>query len=130
MTSKQKKRARLTAVEKIPIGVSSCLVGEKVRYDGGHKLDPFVTEGLGRFFNYIAVCPEVEYGLPVPRETLRLVGDPASPRLVESRTGIDHTEGMRRWADAKLDARPLRLYLQEPLTQLRVERGENLLDER
>jgi uncharacterized protein YbgA (DUF1722 family)/uncharacterized protein YbbK (DUF523 family) len=49
------------------------------------------------------VCPEVEYGLPVPRETLRLTGDPASPRLVASRTGKDHTEGMERWAEAKLN---------------------------
>jgi uncharacterized protein YbgA (DUF1722 family)/uncharacterized protein YbbK (DUF523 family) len=49
------------------------------------------------------VCPEVEYGLPIPRETLRLMGAPASPRLVTSRTGIDHTEGMQRWAEMKLD---------------------------
>jgi uncharacterized protein YbgA (DUF1722 family)/uncharacterized protein YbbK (DUF523 family) len=90
-------------IAKIKIGVSSCLLGEKVRYDGGHKLDRYITETLGQFFEYVPVCPEVEYGLPVPRETLRLVGDPASPRLVTSRTGVDHTEGMQRWAETKLN---------------------------
>ncbi len=92
----------VNSVEKIKIGVSSCLLGQKVRYDGGHKLDRYITETLGQFFEYVPVCPEVEYGLPVPRETLRLVGDPASPRLVMIRTGVDHTEGMLRWAEGKL----------------------------
>ncbi len=87
----------------IKIGVSSCLLGEKVRYDGGHKLDRYITETLGRFFEYVAVCPEVEYGLRIPREALRLVGDPASPRLVTIRSGVDHTDGMQRWAESKLD---------------------------
>ncbi len=90
-------------MEKIKIGISTCLLGEKVRYDGGHKLDRFITETLGRYFEYIPVCPEVEYGLPVPRESLRLLGDPVSPRLVTSRSGIDHTGGMKRWAEKRLD---------------------------
>ena len=90
-------------MEKITIGVSSCLLGEKVRYDGGHKLDRYITGTLGQFFEYVPVCPEVEYGLPIPRESLRLVGDPASPRLLTTRTGVDHTEGMQRWAETKLD---------------------------
>ena len=89
--------------DKIKIGVSSCLLGEKVRYDGGHKLDHYITETLGRFFEYVPVCPEVEYGLTIPREALRLVGDPASPRLVTVRSGVDHTDGMRRWAERKLN---------------------------
>jgi uncharacterized protein YbgA (DUF1722 family)/uncharacterized protein YbbK (DUF523 family) len=90
-------------VEKIKIGISTCLLGGKVRYDGGHKLDRYITETLGQYFDYVPVCPEVEYGLPVPREPLRLVGDPASPRLLTTRTGIDHTEGMGRWAEDRLD---------------------------
>ncbi len=90
-------------IDKIKIGISSCLAGQRVRYDGGHKLDRYITETLGQYFQYVPVCPEVEYGLPVPRESLRLVGDPASPRLVTSRTGIDHTQGMKRWAEKKLD---------------------------
>jgi uncharacterized protein YbbK (DUF523 family) len=79
------------------------LLGEKVRYDGEHKLDRYITETLGRYLEYVPVCPEVEYELPIPREPMRLVGDPTSPRLVTVRTKIDHTEGMRRWADKKLD---------------------------
>lgn len=61
-------------------------------------MERFLTDTLGRFVEYIPVCPEVEYGLPVPREALRLVGDPESPRLVTSRTNVDHTEGMKQWA--------------------------------
>lgn len=88
--------------EKIRIGVSSCLLGNNVRYDGGHRHDPVLTETLGRFFELVPVCPEVECGLGVPRETLRLVGDPAQPRLVTSGTGIDHTARMVAWAAQKV----------------------------
>ncbi len=90
-------------MERIKIGISTCLLGEKVRYDGGHKLDRYITETLGQYFNYVPVCPEVEYRLPIPRESLRLVGNPASPRLLTTRTGVDHTEGMNRWAERRLD---------------------------
>lgn len=90
-------------MEKIPIGVSSCLLGNNVRYDGGHKHDRYLTGTLGRWFDWVPVCPEVEYGLPVPRDTLRLVGDPENPRLVMPRTGVDHTEGMRAWAGERLE---------------------------
>jgi len=89
-------------MEKIKIGISSCLLGEKVRYDAGHKLDRYIADTLGQYFEWVSVCPEVEYGLPVPREPMHLVGDPGSPRLVTIRTGIDHTEGMFRWAEEKL----------------------------
>jgi uncharacterized protein YbgA (DUF1722 family)/uncharacterized protein YbbK (DUF523 family) len=85
-------------MEKVRIGVSSCLLGEKVRYDGGHKLDRYITRTLGRHFQLVGVCPEVEYGLPVPREPMHLSGNPDTPRLVTIRTGIDHTDGMRAWA--------------------------------
>jgi uncharacterized protein YbgA (DUF1722 family)/uncharacterized protein YbbK (DUF523 family) len=89
-------------MEKIKIGTSACLLGEKVRYDGGHRLDQYITETLGRYFEWVQVCPEVEYGLPVPREAMHLTGEPASPRLVTVRTGIDHTDGMIKWAADKL----------------------------
>jgi uncharacterized protein YbbK (DUF523 family) len=89
-------------MRRIRIGVSACLLGEKVRYDGGDKRDLYVTETLGRIFEYVSVCPEVDYGLSVPREALRLVGDPASPRLIAIETGADHTGGMRRWAEMRL----------------------------
>jgi len=89
--------------ERIKVLVSACLLGEKVRYDGGHKRDLFLNETLGPFVEWVRVCPEVDSGLPVPREAMRLVGDPTSPRLVTNRTGIDHTERMERWAKSRLD---------------------------
>ncbi|MCE5312733.1 MAG: DUF523 and DUF1722 domain-containing protein [Nitrospiraceae bacterium] len=85
----------------IRLGISACLLGEKVRYDGGHKIDRYLKDTLGMYVEWVPVCPEVEYGLPVPRESLRLVGDPASPRMVTTRTNIDHTEGMLRWASKR-----------------------------
>ena len=84
--------------EKIRIGLSTCLLGENVRYDGGHKRDRFVTDTLGQFLEFVPVCPEMECGLGVPRESMRLVGNPESPRLVTNRTKIDHTERMVDWA--------------------------------
>jgi uncharacterized protein YbgA (DUF1722 family)/uncharacterized protein YbbK (DUF523 family) len=82
----------------IRLGISSCLLGEMVRYDGGHKLDRYLRDVLGEFVEYVPVCPEAEVGLGTPREAMRLVGDPAAPRLVTVRTGIDHTDRMRTWA--------------------------------
>jgi len=90
-------------MEKIRIGISRCLLGDKVRYDGGHKHDLYITDTLGQYFEWVPVCPEVEYGLPIPREAMRLVGNPDSPRLLTVHTGINHTEGMQKWAEAKLD---------------------------
>lgn len=89
-------------MEKIKMGISTCLLGENVRYNGGHQLDRYLTDTLGNYFAYVPVCPEVEYGLPVPREAMRLVGKPENARLVTIKTGIDHTEGMLRWADKRL----------------------------
>ena len=68
--------------ERIPVGVSSCLLGEAVRYDGGHKHDRYVTGVLGRYFEYVAWCPEALAGLGVPRPPIRLAGDPDNPRAV------------------------------------------------
>jgi uncharacterized protein YbgA (DUF1722 family)/uncharacterized protein YbbK (DUF523 family) len=90
--------------ETIKLGISSCLLGNNVRYDGGHKLDRFLRDTLGEYVTFVPVCPEVECGLPVPRESMRLVGDPADPRLVTTRTGIDHTEQMKNWAQQRLKA--------------------------
>jgi len=87
---------------RVRIGVSSCLLGERVRYDGGHKRDGFLVDMLGRFVDYVPVCPEVEAGFGVPREAMRLVGDPRSPRLLTQKTKQDMTTRMRRWIDAKL----------------------------
>jgi uncharacterized protein YbgA (DUF1722 family)/uncharacterized protein YbbK (DUF523 family) len=89
-------------MDKVKIGVSTCLLGENVRYDAGHKLDRYITDTLGQYFEWVSVCPEVEYGLPVPREPMRLVGDPDSPHLVTIRTGVDYTASMLKWAEKKL----------------------------
>jgi uncharacterized protein YbgA (DUF1722 family)/uncharacterized protein YbbK (DUF523 family) len=85
-------------MEKIKLGISTCLLGENVRYDGGHKLDRFLTDTLGQYVEYVPVCPEVECGLPVPREAMHLEGDPDSPRLVTTRTKQDMTDRMVQWA--------------------------------
>src|SRR5512139_2920578 len=85
-------------MEKIKLGISTCLLGENVRYDGGHKLDRFLTNTLGRYVVYIPICPEVECGFGIPREAMHLEGDPASPRLVTSCTKRDMTDRMVRWA--------------------------------
>ncbi|MBN2034145.1 MAG: DUF523 and DUF1722 domain-containing protein [Deltaproteobacteria bacterium] len=89
-------------VEKIKVGISECLMGHQVRYDGGHKWDRFLTETLGRYVEYIPVCPEVECGLGIPREAMRLVGDHESPRLVTIRSGLDLTEKMLSWAGKRV----------------------------
>ncbi len=91
----------------IKMGVSACLLGEKVRYDGGHQWDRYLTGTLGQYFEFVPVCPEVEIGLPVPREALRLVGEAERPRLLTSRSGQDLTERMETWAAQRvLDLEP------------------------
>ena len=89
-------------MEKIKLGISTCLLGENVRYDGGHKLDRFLTDTLGQYVEYVSVCPEVECGLPIPRESMHLEGDPESPRLVTLRTKQDMTERMVNWAKKRV----------------------------
>ncbi|MHB8667604.1 MAG: YbgA family protein [Burkholderiales bacterium] len=67
---------------RIRLGISSCLLGEKVRFDGNHKHDSFLTGTLGQFFEWVPVCPEVAIGLGIPRPPIRLTGSPAAPRAV------------------------------------------------
>jgi uncharacterized protein YbgA (DUF1722 family)/uncharacterized protein YbbK (DUF523 family) len=87
----------------IRLGISTCLLGERVRYDGGHKLDRYLTGTLGQFFEWVPVCPEVEMGLPTPRESMRLVGDAEDPRLIAPKSGTDYTDRMKAWAQGRLD---------------------------
>lgn len=89
-------------MDKIRLGISACLTGQRVRYDGGHKLDHFLVDTLGPFVEFVPVCPEVECGLPVPRDAMHLEGDPADPRLITIRTRIDHTARMKKWAAKQL----------------------------
>ncbi len=95
--------SRAKAPEKVRLGISSCLLGEPVRYDGGHKRDAYLVDTLGRFVEWVPVCPEVECGLSVPREAMHLEGDPASPQLVTLRTHVDQTERMLVWARRRVE---------------------------
>jgi len=85
------------------LGISACLLGDEVRFDGGHKRDPFLVEILSPHVCWVRVCPEVEVGMGTPRETLRLTrGDDGAIRMVTTRTGIEHTESMSAWARKRL----------------------------
>ena len=91
----------------VRIGISSCLLGQEVRYDGGHKRDRFLLETLGPFVEWVAVCPEAELGLGTPREPIRLVrdaGEPDGVRLMTVKTGVDLTRRMRRFARERVRA--------------------------
>jgi uncharacterized protein YbgA (DUF1722 family)/uncharacterized protein YbbK (DUF523 family) len=88
----------------IRVGVSACLLGQRVRWDGGHKSDSFLIGTLGRYVEWVPVCPEVEVGLPVPRDTLRLVRRGEEVRMVMPRTGADNTRAMRAYAAQRVRA--------------------------
>ena len=85
------------------IGVSRCLLGEEVRYDGGHKRDQFLTDVLGRYVEWVPICPEVEAGIGTPREAMRLVGTPQHPRLVTIKSGTDHTRALETMATNRIE---------------------------
>jgi len=87
----------------IRIGVSACLLGKRVRYDGLEKLDLVVRDTLGSMFQLIPVCPEFELGLGVPREPIGLFGDPARPQLIGLDTGTDLTAKMEAWCAARVE---------------------------
>jgi uncharacterized protein YbgA (DUF1722 family)/uncharacterized protein YbbK (DUF523 family) len=89
-------------VSSIRLGVSACLLGQEVRFDGGHKRDRFLTDELGSHVDWVPVCPEVEVGMGTPRETLRLVRVGNGTRMVTTRTGIDYTDRMNQWARARV----------------------------
>lgn len=84
------------------LGISRCLLGDEVRFDGGHKRDNFLTDVLGPYVEWVPVCPEVEAGLGTPREAMRLVGDPQEPRLVTIKSGTDHTRALDTMATNRI----------------------------
>jgi uncharacterized protein YbgA (DUF1722 family)/uncharacterized protein YbbK (DUF523 family) len=88
----------------IRIGISACLLGEQVRFDGGHKRDAFLTETFGRFVEWVSVCPEVECGFGTPREAMRLVRVEQGVRLLTVKTGIDLTGPMERFSQSRVAA--------------------------
>ena len=89
--------------DKIKLGISTCLLGEKVRHDGGHKLDRYLVNVVGPFVEWVPICPEHECGLPIPRESMRLVRTDIGVRLLTGKTKIDHTEQLQSWAKNRLD---------------------------
>lgn len=82
----------------LKIGISSCLMGNSVRYDSGHKLDRLLIDALGSFVEYVPVCPESECGLGIPREPMRLEGDPENPRLMTISSRKEITSKMKKWS--------------------------------
>ena len=84
------------------VGVSACLLGEQVRYDGGHKRSATLVELIGPQVELVAVCPEVEVGMGTPREPLQLLRDARGTRMVTVRSGVDYTDRMNEWARARV----------------------------
>ncbi|MCL4191204.1 MAG: DUF523 and DUF1722 domain-containing protein [Thermoguttaceae bacterium] len=99
------KIAESDGMKPVRVGVSACLLGTAVRFNGGHQRSNYIAESLSHFVQYVPVCPEVEIGLGTPREAIRLrrshAGGPL--QLVGSRTGTDHTEAMQQYSSRKLD---------------------------
>ena len=101
LTSRQE--AENVIVDNQPrVGISQCLLGDEVRYDGGHKRDVFLTDVLAPFVEWVPVCPEVEAGLGTPREAMHLAGDPDAPRLLTIRTKIDHTASLQTFSQRRV----------------------------
>ncbi|HET9213040.1 MAG TPA: DUF523 and DUF1722 domain-containing protein [Thermoanaerobaculia bacterium] len=89
---------------KLRVGVSACLLGQEVRYNGGHKRDAFLTDTFGRYVEWVAICPEVEVGMGTPRPPIRLERRGDETRLVMPSTGEDYTDAMRSWAQRRVAA--------------------------
>jgi uncharacterized protein YbgA (DUF1722 family)/uncharacterized protein YbbK (DUF523 family) len=84
------------------VGVSSCLLGQEVRFDGGHKRDRYLTDVLAPYFEWVPVCPEVEVGMSTPRPAVRLVRREDEARMLEPASGKDWTHAMQSWARKRL----------------------------
>ncbi len=86
------------AFEKLKLGISSCLIGELVRYNGQHKRDNYIINVLGQFASWIPVCPEVEVGMGVPREPIRLVDEDGDIRVKTTKTQRDYTDALAKYS--------------------------------
>jgi len=102
----------------IRVGISTCLLGESVRWDGGHKRDRYLTDVLAAYFEWVPVCPEVEVGMEIPRPPVRLVREGDEARMVEPRSGRDWTRAMQGYA-----ARRLRTLAEEDLCGYVLKQG-------
>lgn len=88
----------------IKVGISSCVLGTQVRFDGGHKQSRFVVNELMPHFEFVSVCPEVGMGMPVPRPTIRLVSNQERIALVETKNpDREYTQGMLDYSEQKVD---------------------------
>jgi uncharacterized protein YbbK (DUF523 family) len=93
----------MKAKQPIKLGISSCLLGNNVRYDGGNKFEQYLSDAFGPFVEWTPVCPEVEAGLSVPREPMQLVADGGQTRLITFDTKRDRTEILIRWINEKIE---------------------------
>ena len=105
-TRRHNRMSESSPIAALRVGVSSCLLGQKVRYDRGHKRDRFLTDELGPFVDWVPVCPEVESGLGLPRPTMHLAKNGDSVVLIETKSGLDHTRTMEEFTRRR--ARELR----------------------
>ena len=96
---------------RIKVGISTCLLGQRVRFDGGHKHDRYITDILGEFFEFVPVCPEVAIGMGTPREAVRLQGEVSAPRLVGVKSGRDWTNRMNTYARKRVQ-----LFVNQPIS--------------
>src|ERR1044072_6604463 len=94
---------KTNADARLRLGISACLLGERVRFDGGHKRDPFLVESLGPFVDWVPVCPEVESGLDTPRKSMRLVQIDDQVRLRSNRTALDHAARLVGYACRRVE---------------------------
>ena len=85
-------------IDRARVGISSCLLGDLVRFDGGHKRNTYCADVLSETVEWVPVCPEVEVGMGTPREAVRLVGDTDQLRMIGSETGHDWTDEMNQYA--------------------------------
>jgi uncharacterized protein YbgA (DUF1722 family)/uncharacterized protein YbbK (DUF523 family) len=98
------EHSRLGTTEKTPrVGISTCLLGEPTRYDGGFKRDDIIKETLARHLKLVPVCPEVECGLSTPREAMQLEGDPENPRLFTRYSRIEYTAQLLAWSRQRVE---------------------------
>jgi uncharacterized protein YbbK (DUF523 family) len=98
------QRSALELTQSRPrLGISACLLGDEVRFDGGHKRDSFLADVLGARVEWVRLCPEVEVGMGTPREPVRLVRDGLQLRMIAIRTGVDYTGAMETWARTRVE---------------------------
>ena len=91
------------STDRIRLGISACLLGERVRFDSGHKREPFLVESLGQFVDWVSVCPEVESGMGAPREAMRLVRVDDEVRLLTNQTAQDKTVMLRHFSSRRVN---------------------------